>query len=108
MVPRSSGESMSYVIKTLSNNKFDDFISHVEYIQGNRFCDDLYLAHVNDFVSFTSDYHNRSFISYKSKNDNKKVLSSEIYYKTIKMYLKTVPILLVGTNPTSQEMEIIQ
>lgn len=109
MVPRSSGESMSNIIKMLSNNMFDDLISRVDYFQGNKDCGDLYLAHINNFVTTTSATFKGSFIVYHINESKQESISVDKYYKTIKKYLDpNIPLLLVGTNPTSQEIEIVQ
>ena len=109
MVPRSSGESMSNIIKMLSNNVFDDLISRVDYFQGNKDCGDLYLAHINNFVTTTSATFKGSFIVYHINESKQESISVDKYYKTIKKYLDpNIPLLLVGTDPTSQEIEIVQ
>lgn len=109
MVPRSSGESMSNIIKMLSNNVFDDLISRVDYFQGNKDCGDLYLAHINNFVTTTSATFKGSFIVYHINETKQESISVDKYYKTIKKYLDpNIPLLLVGTDPTSQEIEIVQ
>ena len=109
MIPRSSGESMSNLIKMLSNNVFDDFINRVDYFQGNVDCGDLYLAHVNNFVTTSNNLFNDSLILYKIKGKENITVSADKYYKTIKKYLNpNLPILLVGTDPETEEMGIIQ
>ena len=109
MVPRSSGESMSNIIKMLSNNVFDDLISRVDYFQGNKDCGDLYLAHINNFITTTSATFKGSFIVYHINESKQESISVDKYYKTIKKYLDpNIPLLLVGTDPTSQEIEIVQ
>jgi hypothetical protein len=102
--PPSSGESMSYVIKRLSNNIFNDFISHVDYFEGDLNYGDLYLAYVNNFISTKPATFKGVFVEYI-----KGEVSVVKYYDTIKKYLNpNLPVLLVGTNPFSQEVEIIQ
>ena len=108
MVQRPSGESMSKVIKTLSNNMFDDFVSHVEYWKGNIDCGDIFLVHVNNFINVVPTTRSTNIIH--TVNDGKeKIVSTEGYYKTIYKYLdRHVSVLLVGTVPETQELEIIQ
>lgn len=108
MVQRSSGESMSYVIKRLSNNVFNDFISHVDYFEGDLNYGDLYLAYVNNFISTKPVTFKGVFVEYITENKKGEV-SVVKYYDTIKKYLNpNLPVLLVGTSPFSQEVEIIQ
>ena len=106
--PPSSGESMSYVIKRLSNNVFNDFISHVDYFEGDLNYGDLYLAYVNNFISTKPATFKGVFVEYITENKKGEV-SVVKYYDTIKKYLNpNLPVLLVGTSPFSQEVEIIQ
>lgn len=109
MIPRSSGESMSNIIKTLSNNMFDDLINRVEYFKGDKDCGDLYLAHINNFVTTTPATFKGSFVVYHVNESQQESVSVDKYYKTIKKYLSpNIPLLLVGTDPISQEIEIVQ
>jgi DNA topoisomerase VI subunit A len=107
--PRSSGDSMSFIIKKLSNNMFNNFISHVDYIQGDLNCGDIYLAHINNFINTKNATFRGLFVEYNLTENKQENVSVENYYKTIKKYLNpNLPLLLVGTNPLSQEIEIIQ
>ena len=109
MVQRSSGESMSYVIKRLSHNVFNNFISHVDYFEGDLNYGDLYLAYVNNFVSTKPATFKGVFVEYNITENKKEEVSVVKYYDTIKKYLNpNLPVLLVGANPFSQEVEIIQ
>lgn len=109
MIPRSSGESMSFIIKRLSNNIFNDFISHVDYFEGDSNYGDIYLAHINNFIETKPATFSGVFVEYNLTENKKENVSVEKYYKTIKKYLNpNLPLLLVGTNPLSQEIEIIQ
>lgn len=109
MEERSSGESMSHIIEVLSNKVFENFISKVDYIEGATNCSDVYLAHVNNYMFLSPLEYKDTFIVYKINEEEKLLVSSNKYYETIKKYLyPNLPVLLVGIDPDSQEMCIIQ
>ena len=100
---------MSNLIKMLSNNVFDNFINRVDYFQGNVNYSDLYLAHVNNFVTTSYNSSQGSLVLYKLEGKENVTVSVNNYYKKMKTYLNpSLPILLVGTDPETMELGIIQ
>jgi len=109
MVSTTNRKDISNVIYHIGKSYYKDFIDKVEGWKDGVVDDYIYFVYVKNYLhsSMVRNFQSSTIaVNYISEGEEKIVIAENVSSK-FRMYFERIPIILVGENPKTKELDII-
>jgi len=102
-------KNISHLIYHISETHQKDFVHKVDGLSDGVISDHIYLVYVKNYLhsSQVQSFKSRVIeVTYLSEGEEK-IVVAENFIDKLRLYFDKIPIMLVGENPKTKELDII-